>query len=241
MKSKIETRQVSCGGRILEYQLTRKKVKNINIRIKSDGKILVSANRAVPIGFLDDLICKKQNFILRSLEKFEEKQKNAPTAPKEYVSGECLTVLGKSLRLEVMEGQQESVRADGEILFLMVKDKDNVKRKEKLVNDWLKSLQVEIFAQICRETYEIFKQYDVPYPTLKIRSMKSRWGSCQPGKGIITINSRLIETPRSCIEYIMVHEFAHFIHPNHSKDFHNFVGMLMPDWKERKKVLDKNY
>ena len=65
-------------------------------------------------------------------------------------------------------------------------------------------------------------------------------GSCQPKRGIITLNSQLIKVPRNCIEYVVLHEFAHYIHPNHSRQFWDFVTMMMPDWKERKKELDKS-
>ena len=68
--------------------------------------------------------------------------------------------------------------------------------------------------------------------------MKKRWGSCQHQTKTITINSQLIEAPRFCIEYVMMHEFCHFIHPNHSKDFYTLLQVMMPDWKERKKMLE---
>ena len=109
------------------------------------------------------------------------------------------------------------------------------------------------FAIFCLESYkvhrsltgkqavELFEKYGVAYPTLKIRYMTSRWGSCQPKKGIITLNSKLIEAPRNCIEYVILHELVHFIHPNHSRQFWDFVAMMMPDWKERKKELEKIY
>lgn len=239
---KIMMRQVSCEHRVLEYQLTRKSVKNINLRIKPDGRILVSANSRVPLTFLDDFVRKNQEYIIRALEKYEERRENSITAPKQYESGEYFPVLGKKLRLEVREGKEESVNTDGASIFLTVKtgNKDNLKRKEKLLNNWLKSLRWELFEQICRETYPIVERYHVPYPQLKIRCMTSRWGSCQPVKGIVTLNSRLIGAPRSCIEYVVLHEFAHFIHPNHSKAFYAFVAQYMPDWKERKKALEKN-
>jgi len=52
-------------------------------------------------------------------------------------------------------------------------------------------------------------------------------------------DKRLLEAPRNCIEYVVLHEFCHFIHPNHSKQFYGFMTMLMPDWKDRKAALDK--
>jgi predicted metal-dependent hydrolase len=234
MISKTEIRKVPCERRVLIYELTRKAVKNVNLRIKPDGSILVSANRAVPVSFIDDFVRNKQDFIIRALEKYEENRKYEAPVPKQYASGENFIILGKELRLKITAGKQEAVWTDGVFIFLTVKDPDNLKRKEKLVNDWLKNLQRETFEQICRETYQVFKKYDVPNPQLKIRTMTSRWGSCQPKRGIITLNSKLIEAPRNYIEYVVLHEFAHFIHPNHSKKFYDFVAMLMPDWKERK-------
>ena len=70
--------------------------------------------------------------------------------------------------------------------------------------------------------------------------METRWGSCLVKKKIITLNKRLLEVPRNCIEYVVMHELCHLIYPNHSKQFYSFLTMLMPDWKERKDYLDKS-
>lgn len=249
-----ETRRVPCERGALTYQLTRKSVKNVNLRIKSDGRILVSANRKVSVAFIDDFVQRNQEYIFRVLEKFRERQQKNPETVHQYISGENFLILGRHLTLEVVEvtagkenaarnatgketAGKESVWAEGSVLFLAVKDKDNLKRKEKLINDWLKKLQRETFDQICRETYPAFQEYGVKYPEIKIRQMTSRWGSCQPTRGIITLNSRLIEAPKESIEYVVLHEFAHFIHPNHSKEFYGLVAKLMPDWKKRKSEL----
>ena len=59
-------------------------------------------------------------------------------------------------------------------------------------------------------------------------------------QAIITLNQHLLEMPVSCIEYVVLHEFCHFLYPNHSKDFYAILSTLMPDWQQRKKLLDKN-
>ena len=239
MISNTELRQVACEHRVLEYQLTRKQVKNINLRVKPDGQVFVSASESVPVDFIDNFVKEKKEYIFRALSKYEENRKYVSIAPRQYVSGEGFDILGKSLRLKVIQGKQESVITDGVFIFLTVRNKDNQKHKENLMNNWLKEMQTGTFNQICREIYQIFKKYDVEYPIVKVRYMTSRWGSCQPKRGVITLNSKLIEAPRNCIEYVVLHEFTHFIHPNHSKKFYDFVAMLMPDWKERKIELEK--
>ena len=77
-------------------------------------------------------------------------------------------------------------------------------------------------------------------PTIKIKTMKSMWGNCNYVKKIITLNLFLAKTPISCIDYVIVHELAHLVHHNHSKEFHALMSTLLPDWKTRKKMLN-NY
>lgn len=240
MIQKTQERQVPCENGTITYILTRKPVKNVNLRIKPDGRVLVSANNKVPVKFIDDFIKEKQQFILSALARFEERRKHEEDAPRKYVSGENFTLLGENLRLKVEEAEQEEVYTDGVYLFLKVRDTDDFCHKESMIADWLREYQITVFQELIDEVYLLFGKYGVPYPQLKIRNMTSRWGSCQTKKGIITLNSQLIKFPRRCIAYVAVHEFAHFIHPNHSPAFWDFVAMIMPDWKERRKELEKD-
>ena len=239
MRLNPEQRVVHCEDGDIPYLLTRKSVKNVNLRIKPEGEVLVSANNSVSTDFIDAFIEKKQRYIFSVLSRYEEKKKLFQTVPKRYVSGENYDLLGKSLRLKVEANKEENVYTDGVYIFLKVKDKDDFRHKEIMMSKWLKQYQTVVFEELLREKYLLFEKYGVTYPTLKIRNMTSRWGSCQPKKGIITLNSKLIEAPRNCIEYVILHELVHFIHPNHSRQFWDFVAMMMPDWKERKKELEK--
>ena len=239
MRLNPEQRVVHCEDGDIPYLLTRKPVKNVNLRIKPEGEVLVSANNSVPTDFIDAFIEKKQRYVFSVLSRYEEKKKLFQAVPKRYVSGESYDLLGKSLRLKVEANKEENVYTDGVYIFLKVKDKDDFRHKEIMMSKWLKQYQTTVFEELLQEKYLLFEKYGVTYPTLKIRNMTSRWGSCQPKKGIITLNSKLIEAPRNCIEYVILHELVHFIHPNHSRQFWDFVAMMMPDWKERKEELEK--
>lgn len=74
-------------------------------------------------------------------------------------------------------------------------------------------------------------------PEIRFRRMKSRWGSCQPVRGVLTFNSALIHVPERCIEYVVLHELCHFIRPDHSPRFRVELDALMPDWRERQKEI----
>lgn len=70
------------------------------------------------------------------------------------------------------------------------------------------------------------------------KTMVSRWGSCHTQKKVVTLNLRLAEKPAECVEYVVVHELCHLIHANHSAAFHAEQAKHLPDWKQRKELLN---
>lgn len=216
-------------------------VKNINVRIKPEGIVQVSANEKVPIEVIENFLKQKQDYIFTVLERCEEKRKAICKEPENYVTGETYELLGKTMTLVVEESNEETVFIERGYLFLKVKNKADVKHKKALLSKWMKMYQKEIFEEIVREKYELFRAYDIPYPILKIRRMKTCWGLCRPQKGMITLNSLLMKAPRVCIEYVVIHEYVHFIYPNHSRQFWDMVSMMMPNWRECKEILEKVY
>ena len=237
MRRKEEKRVVKGKGKELEYLLIRKSVKNLNMRVKPEGTIIVSANPLVSARYVDRFVLSHEETIIKALNKYEKLRQNTQK-PLCYESGEKVLFLGKQLHLLLEVSRVEGVDIFGDFLNLRVKDISDFARKERVMKKWFAKMQREVFLQICDEIYPLFQTYGVKYPLVKIRSMKSRWGSCQPTKGIITLNAKMIAAPREAIEYVVLHEFAHFIHPNHSKDFYALVEKFMPDWKQRKTMLN---
>lgn len=236
MSEKQQVRTVRGKERNFEYILTRKSVKNLNMRVKPTGEIFVSAAPLVPVKYIDNFVLSHEQTLIKTLDKYEKIRANT-VQPLQYVSGEKIRFLGEELHLLVEAAPVEEVEKIGKFLFLRVKDTSDFKRKERVMKKWISAKQIEVFLEICKEIYPLFQPYGVKYPLVKIRTMKSRWGSCQPQKGIITLNAKMIAAPRQAIEYVVLHEFAHFVHPNHFKDFYALVEKLMPDWKERRELL----
>lgn len=232
-------RTIRIEGSPLQYTLERKNVKNLNLHVRKDGSIYVSANAMVPEEKIDEFLISKGTFIRNAQRRFQEQERCKPL-PKQYVSGETFYIQGRALRLKVTQTNKDNVYSDGVYLFLEVKDPRDFVKKERLVKGFLDRQCKTVFGEIVEELYPVFQKYGVAPPVLRIRNMDTRWGSCLPGKGVITLNKRLLEAPRNCIEYVVMHELCHFIHPNHSRHFYDFLTMLMPDWKERKRVLDSN-
>ncbi|MBR0318336.1 MAG: M48 family metallopeptidase [Spirochaetia bacterium] len=221
----------------ISYTLQRKQVKNINLRIRPDGNIYVSASPLVPISTIEQYIDSKGDYIARTLARFNEKRK-WEVSSKKYISGESFYLLGKQLRLIVKEAPKNHIFSDGIYLHLDCRQPENFTKKQKLINDYFKKQCLETFSHLIAKNYPLFEKYDIPCPSLHIRNMTSRWGSCLPTKKQIILNTSLIHFPERCIEYIIIHEFCHFLYPNHSKKFYSFLTVLMPDWKEHKNELE---
>lgn len=230
-------RTVQFEKEVICYQLERKSVKNLNLRVRRDGTVYVSASPRVPLKAVDGFVISKGAFILSAQKRFREMAQAAPR-PMQYVTGETLCLLGRAIHLQVEKGERNTIFSDGDSLRLYVKDPDDFGKKERMAKRYLEEQCRTVFSEILAETYPVFEPYGVAMPTLRIRDMKTQWGSCLYRKGIITLNKHLLEAPHGCISYVMIHEFCHFIHPNHSKNFYSLLTELMPDWMERKKILN---
>ena len=238
MENVIE-RTVIAEGREITYQLERKPVKNLNLRIRKDGSVYVSANKFISPSEVDAFVVSKGTYVLRAIDKFQEMALFHPQ-PKRYISGETFYIQGRGLRLSVAQASRDIISSDGIYIYLSVKDPEDLEKKRRMVTKFLDCQCKTIYNEILEELYPLFRKYGVAMPALRIRDMETRWGSCLVKKGIITLNKHLMEAPRNCIEYVVMHELCHFIYPNHSKQFYSFLSMLMPDWRERKTILDKS-
>ena len=239
MADEITKCTVTQDGQEIAYFLERKPVKNLNLRIRKDASVHLSATPEVPEAEIDAFILRKSDYILRSLQQFQEMQQYQ-SQPKQYVSGETFYLQGRAVRLQVMRDQRDSILSDGVYLILRVKDPDDYEKKRRMVTKFLDQQCRQVFQEELEHLYPLFEKYGVAMPQLRIRDMDTRWGSCLAKKGIVTLNKRLLEAPRNCIEYVVMHELCHFVHPNHSKKFYQFLTMMMPDWRQRKEALDKS-
>ena len=234
---KESVRAVNFGSAEIQYILERKKVKNINLRIKRNGTVKVSADSFVPAKMVDEFVLSKGGFILSALKKYAQRAEFSESSRK-YENGDSVYIMGMRLYLKVLPGKP-AVEADGGYVYLTLKDTDDTAKKQRLMENFWNEQCTLNFEEILDEVYPIFSKMGIDKPQLRIRKMESRWGSCAYRKGVITLNKRLLAAPRECIEYVVVHEMCHFIHPDHSKQFQSLVASIMPDWKERKNILEK--
>lgn len=230
-------RIVDVKGIQITYLLERKPVKNINLRIRADQSVYVSAPKVVTAKAIDAFVIQKSSYILRTIKKFKEKefQEGLNNC---FIDGETIKLLGRNLRLKVKNASRNKVESDESYVTLCVKDWRDTELKKRVLETWLRKKCKEEITAICKKLYPLVKKYGVEFPKIQLREMVSRWGSCSPKKGFVTFNTALVAMPVSCIEYVVMHEFTHFLFPNHSKNFYQQLRIFMPDWEERKKRLE---
>lgn len=194
----------------------KKKNKNTYIRVKENQSILVTTHYLVTNRQIMDLITRNENAIRKMIQKrVNEQERNE----KFYYLGSIYDIIIVPT-LEEMD---------------IVGDKIYVK-SEKELERFIDRKRKELF----REHYEMCHnrfQEPIPMPTLKIRTMKTRWGVCNKKSNTITLNANLIKYPIECLDYVIVHELAHLVYFDHSKNFWNVVAKYFPEYKKCRREL----
>ena len=235
----LEKHQVSFGNSIIEFSIARKNVKNINLNIKPNMKVEVSANERVPLNYIYDFVKKKGPWILKNVQKFKDVQPYE-RREREYVSGESFQYLGKQYRLRVRKtGERETVKYFRGFIYMYVQDPSCFKTKAKLMDEWYREKAHKIFQESLDRLYPLLRKYGVNKPTIDFRVMKARWGSALIDANTILLNFELIKAPKNAIDYVILHELIHFKYNDHSENFYNLLYSLMPDWEQRKAILDE--
>ena len=232
MKKKIDL-----NGRLVEYDLQRKKVKNINLRVKRDMTITISASDRVSIQTIEAFMQKKADLILQALDKFGTIPQTSHEP--DLSDGALIPIFGDPTKLCITLGSKNTAFLDSGIITLVVKDPNSYEIKKRALTALLEVICREKIIALCKAAYPHFSDLCPTLPEIKFRHMKSRWGSCMPKRGILTFNYALVHAPVECIEYVVFHEFTHFAHPDHSKNFYARLSLYIPDYKERKLRLEK--
>lgn len=218
--------------------VVRKKIKNINLRINRDKVVTVSASSRISINKIEEFVKSKKNWIINNVNKIESYNKNN-VKNYEYIDGEKIRIQNSDYIFKVIECNKNKVEIENDNIVLYTTDILNYKKKKSIMDKFLNNLAQELFNDTLNYMLELIKPFGVNKPNMKIRKMKSRWGSCIKAKNQITINFELVKLSKGCLEYVVLHELIHFLVSGHNKNFYGYFSMLMPDWKIRKKILNE--
>ena len=207
---------VQINGKNYEVVIV-KKIGNRNtyLRVKDDLKIYVTTNTFTSNKAIERLILDHKDFLVKSINKMEKRSEN----------NEGFIYLGK--KYDVIFTSNSGITLGEEKAFV---------NRDVDLEKWYKKQATVLFQEHLDACYKRFTK-KIPYPTLTIRKMTTRWGVCNTRAKRVTLNLELMKKPIYCLDYVIMHELSHLIHPNHSKDFWALVEENCPEYKKIKKIL----
>ena len=232
--TKTSVRPIVLGGRQISYECVRKKVKNINIRVRPEGTLFVSAPKTVPFYRIEEILQQKKDFILRAMDSALARERENRAA---YACDDGARVPLMGRMYTVCIANRGSSRIEGDTLILVLKKTEDPEKRKEALKRFAEKTLCAYALSVFEQTYPLFRNA-TSMPKLKLRVMRARWGSCRPKGALITLNTRLAFYPTDYIDYVIMHEFTHFLHANHSKAFWEAFAKNMPDWEQRRKALN---
>ena len=220
-------RVITVGDLIVTIKY-RRKMKNIYLKVEKNADVIVSAPPRTP-----NYIIKK--LVQENIDEIKFRRNNILKnghAVKNYVTGEKHYVFGKELTLEVRLGDKNKVTISNDKLILSVKDK--YQDREQIVTKELR----KVLYNICLEFLSKYEKImNVRAEQLRIKKMKTRWGTCNIEAKRIWINYELVKYPIECLEHTIVHELTHLLETNHTLRFYTLLGKYYPNYRENDKLI----
>jgi predicted metal-dependent hydrolase len=221
-------------GPPVEYSLARRKRKTVSIAVLPDGRVEVAAPLELSVDRIDGLVEKRSAWI-RSKQAFFREFEPRRTS-RRYIAGETHLLLGKGYRLQLTEGKAEvAIRGDHIVVSAQGASPSEVASR---LDAWYRRQASRRFEEILDSAWRSFGYPDAGRPRICVRRLVRRWGSLSE-KGTLTLNLSLIQAPKACIEYVIVHELCHIEHPGHGTAFTASLKKAMPDWEKRKTRLER--
>ncbi len=224
------------GGQEIPYALTFRERRTLSITVQPDQTVRVVAPLGTAREQIEARLRKRAGWIVRQQAFFAAFEPLTPA--RRYVSGESHLYLGRQYRLKLVQAPKPVVKLVRGYLEVYTPDPMDKEQVETQVQDWYRAHAAEKLGGYVREVIKRFGVFDLQPPTLELRRMEKRWGSCTPG-GKVILNPDLIRAPKGCIEYVIVHELCHLLEPNHSRAFYDLQERILPDWEQWKERLER--
>jgi len=229
-----KTESITYGREAIAFDLFYLKRKTLEIAGYPDTSVVVKAPLGSDAEEVVRRVRKRAGWIHRQRLYFGQFEPKTP--PRRHVGGESHLYLGRKYRLKIRRSQTAQVLLKGGYFHFQSPTlaPDHI---QKLLEEWYFQKASTCFQSVFHQCWEKFKNNAVPKPSLNIRTMKARWGSLSTN-GRLTLNVDLIKAPRTCIEYVVIHELCHPSHHQHDSNFYTLLNHYLPDWVHRKQKLE---
>ena len=230
----MEQRKFRYGKHTYEYVLERSNRKTFSLVVFPNMKVSLRVPLDTPDSDIDSFLVKKWTWLERQLNELGRYKRNH--AAKSYVSGESFYYLGRQYMLKVEKGSVEGISISPGIISLKTRmGLRNSEHNKTIYEKWYLERCESVFK---RALVSAISDYNIKIvPKLKIREMRSRWGSYQKNKTIY-LNPKLLQASRAAIRYVITHELCHIDRKNHDQKFYSLLESRIPEWKKIKDELE---
>lgn len=223
------------GGESIQFTLRRDERRRLKVSVTPLGEIIVIAPLDATADEVVRRVSRRGSWIIRQLKDFEKWRPRTP--PRQYVSGETHLFLGRQYRLRVLTSDRPDIGIDGDRLVVAVPENSDFAYRRMVLRHWYRLQAHGLFPSRLDVVFSTFLRDGIERPHLIIRDMSKRWGSFTP-KGNLVLNQDLIRASTNCIDYVIAHELAHALEPDHGLGWQRLMDRVMPDWIERKTELE---
>jgi predicted metal-dependent hydrolase len=224
------------GGETLQFSVFRAPRTTLRITIAPDGAISVHAPEKATDAEVVARVARRGAWITRQLRQFNQWRPRTPA--RQYISGETHLYLGRQYRLLVADSEVPDVRIDGDRLVLAIRSGSSFTYRRTVLQHWYNLQSHRILPDRFDAIAPPFLRLGIAKPRLIIRAMVRRWGSYTPA-GNLVLNRELVRASPHLIDYVIAHELAHALYPDHGEDWRNLLTRTMPDWRGRKAELEQ--
>lgn len=218
----------------IDVDVIYKDIKNLHIGVYPPmGRVRVAAPQRLDDDQVRLAVIQRLPWIKRQRKELQDTPRQSE---REMVTGESHYVWGVRRRLKVVERPGRAhLEVDGERLVLYTPADITADRRRENLDEWYRQQLREVLPDLIAR-WEATLEVSVPKWT--IRRMKTKWGSCNRETRHIWFNVELAKKHPDCLEYIVVHEMAHYFERNHGERFTKLMDSLMPDWRSRRDQLN---
>jgi len=231
-----DKRTINLDGKIIEYSLKQsQRSRRVRVSVSESGVSLT-----IPYGYPprdgEAFLIHNAEWVLGQLEKH---RRHAARVGQKYLPADVILLRGVPTHIVVLEEPERKARIrvneERGNLILRIPAGHRELIPTGLENHLREMARDQIEACVATQG----RRMGVRPKSIVIRDQRTRWGSCS-SSGTLSFNWRLIMVPPTVLEYVVIHELAHMIHPNHSNVYWSYVSQYYPAFKEARAWLRKN-
>ncbi|MBA2648282.1 MAG: M48 family metallopeptidase [Legionella sp.] len=220
----------------IPIQIIKKKIKSINLRVyPPDGLVKMTVPMSCTKAYIQTCLEAKLPWIQAKREHLVGSSASCKEAPLQ--TGSIIEFLGENYVLNVhVHNGPAQIKIHDQVMYCYIQTKASSDQTQLLIERWYKQEMYNILPNLIEQWESIIP---VKVNRWVIKTMKSRWGSCNTKNACICLNLKLIKKPLKYLEYVLVHELVHLLEPSHNKRFYGLMSQYLPDWREYHMALKR--